>query len=198
MAYTNEEMADMHYVYGLSQGNGLEASRRYAELYPQRQHPSHRIFARLHQRLREYGSFDKRTQDCGRHREVRTPQLEEAVLNLIDENPTTSTRKIASQLNVDHMTVFRILKEQLLYPYHLQRVQALLPRDFPKRLEFCNWMLVMIERSNSQTNVVFLGTRLLIFIITTYGLMKTLTLLLKLTIKNSFLLMCGSEFLGII
>nr|CAH7731642.1 unnamed protein product [Callosobruchus chinensis] len=29
MAYTNEEMADTHYVYGPSQANGLEASRRY-------------------------------------------------------------------------------------------------------------------------------------------------------------------------
>lgn len=154
MAYTNEEMADMHYVYGLSQGNGLEASRRYAEMYPQRQHPSHRIFARLHQRLREYGSFNKRTQDCGRHREVRTPQLEEAVLNVIEEQPTTSTRKIAFQLNVDHMTVFRILKEHLLYPYHLQRVQALLPRDFPNRLEFCNWMLEMIRRNRDFLNTI--------------------------------------------
>ena len=55
----------------------------------------HRVFARLHQRLREYRSFDKRTQDCGRHREVRTPQLEEAVINLVEEQPTSSTRKIA-------------------------------------------------------------------------------------------------------
>nr|CAI5829953.1 unnamed protein product [Callosobruchus analis] len=31
------------------------------------------------------------------------------------------------------MTEFRILKEQLLYPYHRQRVQALLSRDFPKK-----------------------------------------------------------------
>lgn len=141
MAYTNEDIADMHYVYGLSQGNGLEASRRYAKMYPQRQHPSHRIFARLHQRLREYGSFNKIKHDCGRHREVRTPQLEEALLNFIEEQPTTSTRKIAFQRNVDHMTVFRILKE------HLKRVQALLPRDFPNRLEFCNWMLEMIRRN---------------------------------------------------
>nr|CAH7725728.1 unnamed protein product [Callosobruchus chinensis] len=81
-------MVDMHYVYGLWQGNGLEASRRYAEMYPQRQHPSHTIFSRLHQRLRECGSSDKRTQDCGRHRVVRKPQLAEAVLNLIEEQRT--------------------------------------------------------------------------------------------------------------
>nr|CAH7725726.1 unnamed protein product [Callosobruchus chinensis] len=45
------------------------------------------------------------------------------------------------------MTVFRILKEHLLYTYHLQRVQALLPRDFPNGLESCNWMLEMIRRN---------------------------------------------------
>nr|CAH7748166.1 unnamed protein product [Callosobruchus chinensis] len=86
MAYKNEETDDMHYVYDLSQGNGLDASRRYAEMYPQQQHPSHI--------------------DCGRHREVRRPQLAEAVLNLIEEQLTTGTRKIAFQLNVDHMTSF--------------------------------------------------------------------------------------------
>nr|CAH7765671.1 unnamed protein product [Callosobruchus chinensis] len=32
MEYTNGEMADMHYVYRLSQGNGIEASRRFAEI----------------------------------------------------------------------------------------------------------------------------------------------------------------------
>ncbi|VEN33779.1 unnamed protein product [Callosobruchus maculatus] len=32
--YNDETMTDMHYVYGLSQENGLDASRRYAEMYP--------------------------------------------------------------------------------------------------------------------------------------------------------------------
>nr|CAH7746558.1 unnamed protein product [Callosobruchus chinensis] len=49
-----------------------------------------------------YGSFDKRTQECGRHRDIRRPQLAEAVLNLTEEQPTTSTKEIAFQLNVDH------------------------------------------------------------------------------------------------
>nr|CAH7746559.1 unnamed protein product [Callosobruchus chinensis] len=45
------------------------------------------------------------------------------------------------------MTVFRILKKQLLYIHHLQRVQALSLRGFPNRLKFCNWMLEMIRRN---------------------------------------------------
>lgn len=142
--YTNAEMADMHFVYGRANGNGLEAQRLYAELYPHRTLPHHNIFARIHQRLREHGNFSRNTVDCGRAREVRTVGLEEAVLNLIEESPATSTRKIANILNISYSTVFRILKEQQLYPYHIQRVQALLPRDFLPRLIFCQWILQMI------------------------------------------------------
>lgn len=147
MGYSNAEMADMHFVYGLSNGNSLEACRRYAEMFPDRVAPHHTLFARLHQRLRESGTFNHRKHDCGRQRDVRTPALEEAVLNLIDEQADISTRKIALQLHVNHVTVFAILKEQLLYPYHIQRVQALLPRDFPNRLAFSIWMLEMIGQN---------------------------------------------------
>jgi hypothetical protein len=37
--------------------------------------------------------------------------------------------------------VWRVLREQLLYPYHLQRVQALTASDYPARLQFCQWLL---------------------------------------------------------
>jgi hypothetical protein len=40
-------------------------------------------------------------------------------------------------LNVSHMTIWRVLHEQLLYPYNLQRVQGTLPADFPARGKFC-------------------------------------------------------------
>ncbi|EFN63884.1 hypothetical protein EAG_08086, partial [Camponotus floridanus] len=35
----------------------------------------------------------------------------------------------------------KILKYNLLYPYHIQRVQALLPNDFHVRIAFCQWFL---------------------------------------------------------
>lgn len=144
--FSNAELTDMHFVYGRSNGNGSQAGRLYAELFPGRRVPHHTIFARLHQRLRENGTFKKQTADCGRPREVRTVQLEEAVLELIAESPETSTRKIANILNVSHFTVFKILKEQQLYPFHIQRVQALLPRDFFPRLFFCQWILHQIAQ----------------------------------------------------
>ncbi|KYN39193.1 hypothetical protein ALC56_06619, partial [Trachymyrmex septentrionalis] len=33
-------------------------------------------------------------------------------------------------------TVWRILNEALLHPYHIQRIQALLPADYPSRIIF--------------------------------------------------------------
>ncbi|XP_018368842.1 PREDICTED: ATP-binding cassette sub-family A member 2-like [Trachymyrmex cornetzi] len=109
--FTNFEMADMHFAYGLANGNS------------------------------------RNTIDLGKPMTVRTPVLEEAVLNEIEAHPETSTRKIARTLNVSNYVIWRILKEQQLYPYHIQRVQRLLPCDFPQRLAFCQWILQKLEEN---------------------------------------------------
>jgi hypothetical protein len=145
--YTNGEMAHIHYVYGLADGNALRARRIYSERYPNRQLPNVRTFTRLHQRLVETGSFARASDIPGRPITRRTPALEEAVLNEIEVHPETSTRKIAADLNVSPTLVWTILREQQLYPYHIQRVQALLPRDFPQRLTFCRWILQKIAQN---------------------------------------------------
>ncbi|KAG5889368.1 hypothetical protein JTB14_009161 [Gonioctena quinquepunctata] len=59
MAYTNEEMADMHYVLRSVAGNGLEASRRYAEMYPHGSILHIEYLLDFINDSREYGSFDK-------------------------------------------------------------------------------------------------------------------------------------------
>lgn len=147
MVYTNAEMTDMHFEYGRANGNALEARRLYAERHPLRQIPHHTIFASLHRRLSEGGTFRGHYNDNGRPREVRTVAIEEAVLNIIEEEPDTSTRRIAIVLNVSHAVVWRILKEQQLYPFHIQRVQALLPRDFIPRMLFCRWFSGKLARN---------------------------------------------------
>lgn len=154
--YTNTEMCEMHFFYGVARGNCAEARRLYHERYPNRPIPHHNIFTRLHQRLMEHGSFRPRTADNGRAFTVATPQIEEAVLNEMDENPSLSTRRIARTLNISKSTVWRILKRQQLYPYHIQRVQALLPRDFPPRLTFCQWMQARItQKPNFVGEIMF-------------------------------------------
>ena len=63
------------FVYGAASGNERRAFRMYQELFPNRNHPHHTIFARVYQRLREDGSLRPR---CigGRPCQTRTPARE--------------------------------------------------------------------------------------------------------------------------
>nr|CAH7737068.1 unnamed protein product [Callosobruchus chinensis] len=140
----------------MAQGNAHAARRIYHERYPQRAVPAVRTFIRIHARLSETGSFKRSTFVIGRPAIVRTVQMEEAVLNEIERNPETSTRKIAHEFNITHVTVWQILRHQQLYPYHMQRVQALIPRDLPLRVDFCNWLRNQILRNpNFLSQVLF-------------------------------------------
>jgi hypothetical protein len=136
--YGNEEYADMHFMYGKANGNALEAARLYQEAFPHRRQPDSRTLTRVHQRLREHGSFAHGGR-AGRPKSL-TPDVEEMVLQRVAQSPGTSTRMIAAQERVlSRSSVWRILHRQLLYPYHLQRVQGRSAMDFPPRVNFCHW-----------------------------------------------------------
>lgn len=77
----------------------------------------------------------------GVQRRVRTVVLEENVLDSVAADPTNSIRKLAVQHNVSKNTISRIFQEQLLHPFHVQKVHALSHEDFPARVEFSNWVL---------------------------------------------------------
>ncbi|KAJ4432584.1 hypothetical protein ANN_21207 [Periplaneta americana] len=121
-------------------GNAALARRLYQERYPQRQCPDRKIFVRLHYLLCEYGKFNSPGLGRGRPRST-TPEVQEEILEAVNMTPSISTRRVALQVNVPHTTVWRLLKEYQLYPYHLQRVQALSPADYPARVRFCQWFL---------------------------------------------------------
>ncbi|GFV88402.1 hypothetical protein TNCV_1242151 [Trichonephila clavipes] len=55
--YTYAELADIHFLYGLANGNGCVAVRLYGGRYPVRRHTNYQTFARVHQNLAENGSF---------------------------------------------------------------------------------------------------------------------------------------------
>lgn len=140
--FSNRELANMHFCYGLADGNGLRARRFYQERFPDLPVPHHEKFQKIHQQLCDKGEFYKREKNLpSRNRPVRTPEIEEQVLHEVENNQSTSTRKIAQRLEISHQTVWKILHDQQLYPFRLQKVQKLLPGDLPRRLDFCNWML---------------------------------------------------------
>ncbi|KAJ4434371.1 hypothetical protein ANN_22931 [Periplaneta americana] len=133
--YSNQELAEIHFMYGKADGNAALARHLYQERYPQRQCPDQKTFVRLHYRLCEYGKFNSPGLGRGRLRST-TSEVQEEILEAVNMTPSISTRRVALQVNVPHATVWRLLKEYQLYPYHLQRVQALSPADYPAQVQF--------------------------------------------------------------
>nr|CAH7742507.1 unnamed protein product [Callosobruchus chinensis] len=186
----------MHYLYGLADGNALQAKRLYEERFPDRNVPDARTFSNLHRRLCEKGSFDQ-----DNHLKVqliaKTPEIEDAVLNAIEEDPGLSIRKIANNLNITHVLVRRIFHDFLLYPYNIQWVQVLLPHDFPLRINFCQWFLQKVHESPLFNFFLFTDEAMfpeMSFETSTtviFGRKKIHMLYQSLATRNSFPLMCG-------
>jgi len=80
---------------------------------------------------------------------------EELVLDLGHENPELSVRRIASRTGICQSVVWRILHQNNMYPYQ-QRVQELLPRDYPARLIFSQTIIDRITiNPNFVKNILF-------------------------------------------
>jgi hypothetical protein len=72
----------------------------------------------------EYGSLEIDKLMAGRPRTVQTPDLEEAVRDTIEEKPSSITCTTAHDLQIQHMTVWQVLKEHHLYPFHHHHHQS--------------------------------------------------------------------------
>jgi len=55
--------------------------------------------------------------DVGRNRRIRTIETEERIVEMIEQNPTISTRAIGRELDINHITVYKVLKSELLIVY---------------------------------------------------------------------------------
>ncbi|GFX22373.1 uncharacterized protein TNCV_1815741 [Trichonephila clavipes] len=101
----------MHYMYSSANSKGRATLRMYHAQFPDRRMPDRRVFQWLHRELRETRSFPVTRHGAGQRRVVRSPSLEERILNVVADRPESSTRAVA---------------------HH--RIQALNPADFLLRL----------------------------------------------------------------
>lgn len=153
MEFTNEEYADIVFIYGYANGNASAASREYLRRFPNKRQPSRRVFSDAYQRLRRNGIGSKHTGGANfRHNAGQEEQVIDAVLN----EPGISTRRIASRLEVSHSFVWRTIHREVLHPYHKQNVQHLQPNDHEPRLLYCQWLLRQHEQNpNFISSIVF-------------------------------------------
>lgn len=154
MEYQFNELTDMHLILGECKMNCRAAARRYAEKFPNRRIPHHTTFSAVDRRLREFGTFKKRSSDCGRARQVPV-NLEENILNAVEEDGSESVRKLQRQFGCSKSTIHRTLQMQLLKPYHLQRVQELKEEDYLPRMQFCQWLVDGFVRENHFLENIF-------------------------------------------
>ena len=88
---------------------------------------------RVDARNRETGILRTARPDTGRPRSVRTIQFEDAVLQYIEDNPTTSTRAIAKDLNTSNANVWNVLHQMGMQPFKIQKYKTYQPMTFLAR-----------------------------------------------------------------
>lgn len=111
MPYSLSEYAEMHYYYGVAEGNGLLAARLYREQLERRgevreHYPDHRVFINTHRTLMS-GQIPGTVRGGGQGVD---PDRIDAVLEEVENDPSTSSRKIARSTGIPRTSVLRILK----------------------------------------------------------------------------------------
>lgn len=139
MSYSNQEYAEMHFVYGFCNGNASAAQREYTARYPGRRVPSTQVFTRLHQRLVERGSVHKERSEVGAA--PLDVYVEEQILDRVREDPEISSRNLAGEIGVSKTKVLSVLHKSNLHPYHFTKVQGLEPNDHAARVDFCRYLI---------------------------------------------------------
>lgn len=111
-----KELTDMILIYGECRKNQRQAAALYAQRFQDRRHPDHGFFHRLHQHLETNGQCQKSRKQI--HVAQRNQEAIDAVQQALETNPHTSTRAIATDLNMHHVTVHKIIKHSLgWYPF---------------------------------------------------------------------------------
>ncbi|KAL1489822.1 hypothetical protein ABEB36_013754 [Hypothenemus hampei] len=113
MSYSLQELTNMMTVIGECNGNCLLASRVYAQMYPDRQHPDRRCMEKLKERFERTGSvaYEKRR----RAKTVLNDENEFAICLTATEDPETSVRKISRHLDIKKSSVAKCLQKNDLY-----------------------------------------------------------------------------------
>lgn len=136
--FSFSEQVDMLLVLGFCESNCRRSVEEYRRRFPNRVIPHRETFANVERRARETGKFFSNTRE--RVIAIRA-QDEELILNRIEDDPHISTRNLSRQTGISQTSVHRVIKRNLLHPYHIQKVQELLPEDLVKRVDFCQFIL---------------------------------------------------------
>ncbi|KAF2368238.1 Protein of unknown function DUF4817 [Trinorchestia longiramus] len=126
--------------------NCEQVRRAFNETFPERNSPDKKTVYRTVRKFNEHGSINNRYKgNSGRKIIQRTENNIVIVQRAITENPTTSVR--LNETNLSKSTFHRILKKDIrFHSYKMQIKNELLPCDYARRREFCNWFILKDQR----------------------------------------------------
>lgn len=142
--FSHEDYEQMHYFYGVANGNASEAARMWQEQVERRGDPApevwpdHRMILRTRDAYRE-GRLPGTIP--GRPAAMSDPDLVNSVVEEVGRDSGVSVRGIERRIGVPKSQAHRILQKVGYHPFHIRKVQQLKPEDYERRLQFCETML---------------------------------------------------------
>lgn len=128
----------------------------YAKRYPESRPPSTKYFKKIIENLRRTGYFDKQRE---RIKTVVTEEVETDIIAIFHANPKSSVREAERLCGVSRFSISSILKKHKFYPHKFTVVQALLPGDEERRIEFCAWTAeISVHNSSFLSHILVIWT----------------------------------------
>lgn len=127
--------------YSEARGNASRALRVYRDRYQNHHQPSDaRVITAAYHRVLNNKRITPQRHEGGIEVDLR---VEEQVLALVERNPRVGTRTAAKLIRghgttISYKTVHKIKRKK---PYKIPKVQALLPTDKARPLDYCRWIL---------------------------------------------------------
>ena len=130
----------------LRTGSFKETQQAFLEKYPEIKGPAKRSVQSLVKKWRETGSVENVKKQ--RPKLVRTPEVVNDIQQRISISPQKSTRRLSQQVGLSRTACQRVLKSLIMRAYRITCVQELKLPDKDKRLQYCRWLLSMVEEGH--------------------------------------------------
>lgn len=144
--YTPIERAAIVKMFIKNNSSIVQTQREFRRKYGRRAAPDAKTIRRLAARFEEYGTLAD-VRHRGRSRTSRSVENVDAVRRSVEQHPETSTRRRATQIGISRWSLRQILHKDLhMFPYKIQVVQQLLPRDHQQRREYAQAILNLNEQ----------------------------------------------------
>lgn len=147
--YSSPEYVNMILLHGRANYHANGAVCLYGTRYSNARHLSAHAILGAFGRLIETSSVLLNHCLAGALRWVRNPANKERIIRFIEENLEIGIRGIKVRSELSYGTVQYTIQSEELHAHHYTRVNALQPKDYPVRLQFCRQLLKMDEHDNT-------------------------------------------------